>query len=99
MAADGPQRLQRTVVTKWVHLHASDQTVPPTLVTDAELELPGELASRGRYCWAAWSVLEDPEAPGQIWDRQPFVPNRTLPFCYTSGPSEPVIKFSNPGSG
>jgi hypothetical protein len=85
-------------VTKWCTYTPRIETVPPTLVTDTELELPGELASRGRYCWAAWPVLEDPEAPGQIWDRQPQA-QRTLPFCYTSGPSEPVIKFSNPGSG
>ncbi|WP_437330110.1 M4 family metallopeptidase [Sorangium sp. So ce381] len=76
----------------------ADETVPGVFTSESDVEVEGRLAARGRYCWTAWSVLEDPEHPGKVWSRQPFVPTAPL-LCYTSGPSEPVITFTHPESG
>ena len=45
-----------------------------------------------------WPVLHDPTSPGTAWSRQPLV-RPYPPYCYTSGPSLPVIAVDNPPSG
>jgi hypothetical protein len=74
-------------------LEPAEETLPPTFTTQNFLEVEdGSLVSRGRYCWTVWPVLEDPDRPGEIWNRQPIV-SKYPPFCYTSGPAEPKITF------
>ena len=75
-------------------LDPAKETFPPTFTTDNFLQVDdGSQVSQGRYCWTVWPVIEDPAHPGQIWSRQPRV-DKYPPFCYTSGPSFPNIKFA-----
>ena len=75
-------------------LDPAKETFPPTFTTDNFLQVDdGSQVSQGRYCWTVWPVIEDPAHPGQIWNRQPRV-DKYPPFCYTSGPSFPNIKFA-----
>lgn len=71
------------------HVVAEKITTTPSLVLDQGL------ASQDRYCWTVWPLLEDLKNPGSLGLRQPQVvlfPD----FCYTAGPSEPVIVVDNP---
>ncbi len=60
-------------------------------IRDTSIRLDGDVAANGRYCWAVWPVLRDPENPDEVWNRQPRVSLGDY-NCYTTGPSKPTIE-------
>ena len=60
-----------------------------TITPQNELTVAGDDAGKGRYCWGAWPILDDPSMPGMAWARQPLV--AYAPICYTTGPAPPRI--------
>lgn len=59
--------------------------------TSVTLHAADVVASQGRYCWSVWPILGDPDSP----ETEPVI-FLDAPYCYTSGPAEPLIDVDWP---